>query len=140
MIFIVVFTSLLSLSGLFAHTKEIEGIYLAARNNLLPAMLFLIFIDFDFKALLKASNIGCSCSIGPKRYWFILIFSLLVSFISQLISLHVSIIHPFFSTVILSALFGVVASLTPMKTINGIKDIATTMLYLLAALISSQII
>lgn len=138
-LFIFATTALLSYLGLFGHTKEIENIYHIVRNNLLPAMIFLTFTDLDLKNLLKGSGIGCSCSIGPKRYWFILLLSFFVSLVCQFIGLHVTLTQPLISAVILSAFFGVLASFTPLKTINGVKDIATTMLYLLVALFASQI-
>lgn len=139
-LFIFATTSFLSYMGVFAYTQEIESIYRIAGSNLLPAMIFLTFTDLDLKNLLKGSGIGCSCSIGPKRYWFILLLSFFVSMTCQFISLHVTLMHPLIIAVILSALFGVLASFTPLKNINGVKDIATTMLYLLVALLGSHIL
>ncbi|WP_345993457.1 DUF819 family protein [Sulfurimonas sp. HSL-1716] len=138
-LFIFIGTSLLSYLGIFANTQEIKSIYHTLKNNLLPAMIFLTFTDLDLKNLLKGSGIGCSCNIGPKRYWFLLALSFFVSLASQFLSLHTMLAEPFISAVVLSAFFGILASFTPLKNINGIKDIAATMLYLLAALFASQI-
>ncbi|MBU0631953.1 DUF819 family protein [bacterium] len=131
-------TALLSYLGVFAHTQEINRLYTVVTNNLFPAMVFLFFIDIDLKNLLKGSALGCSCSIGPKRYWLILGLSFFVSFLCQFISLHVSFIDRHLAAVNVAAFFGMFASFTPIKNINGIKDIATTMLYLLSALFGSM--
>lgn len=137
LIFFLTYT--LSQFGLFAHTQGIYELQKKVMSNLLPAMLFLIFIDLDIKNLFKASDIGCSCTIGPKRYWFLLIISFLVSLVSQFIGLHVEFLLPLLSAALIASLLGLAFSFTKLKEVNGIRDIATTMLYLLVAVIGTSL-
>ena len=136
LIFFLTYT--LSQFGFFAHTQGIYELQKKIISNLLPAMLFLIFIDLDIKHLFRASEIGCSCTIGPKRYWFLLILSFFVSLVSQFIGLHVEFLVPFLSAALIASLVGVAFSFTKLKEVNGIRDIATTMLYLLVAVIGTS--
>ena len=89
--FIFILTLLLRLLGIFSHTQNIETISQLLAHNLFFAITFLIFIDYH--TLLKSSNIGCACTIGPKRYWFLLLLSLFISFLAQFLSLHVSFLY-----------------------------------------------
>lgn len=83
-------------------------------------------------------DIGCACNIGTKRYWTLIILSLLVSFLSQFISLHVAIINSTTTMVIVATLLGIAASFTKLKELNGSSEVATSMLYMLIALIGSR--
>ena len=138
--FIFSITFVVSFLGLFAHTEEIAAVQRTVIDNLLPAMLFLIFTDLDLKTLFREGNLGCSCNIGPKRYWFLLLLSFVAALISQSIALHVKFIYPIITASLTASLLGFLISYTPVKRINGIQEIAATMLYLLAAIAGSAIL
>lgn len=87
----------------------------------------------------KLSMIGCACTIGAKRYWFIVLLSIAVAFLVNLLaSSGVEILNYTTTTVILATVLGVAGSFTRLKTINGSSEVATTMLYMLIALIGSK--
>ena len=107
-------------------------------NNITPATLFLFFLDLDIKRLLK-NGIGCSCKMGAKRYWQIVLLALAVSFASQFLAYIFEPTYPLLGASIAAALLGLLASLTPLRTWCGTEDIATTMLYLLLAAVGMRI-
>ncbi|QFR50043.1 DUF819 domain-containing protein [Sulfurimonas lithotrophica] len=84
------------------------------------------------------NSIGCACNIGAKRYWSLIILSLAVSFFSQVIAQNISIINSTTTMVVTATFSGVLASFTRVREINGSSDIATSMLYMLIALIGSR--
>ncbi len=87
----------------------------------------------------KLSMIGCACTIGAKRYWLIVLLSVAVAFLVNLLaSSGVEILNYTTTTVILATLLGIAGSFTRLKTINGSSEVATTMLYMLIALIGSK--
>jgi len=84
------------------------------------------------------SEIGCACNIGAKKYWLLIFFAILVSLFSQLIARHVEILNSTTTIVLLASLFGVLGSFTKLKEMNGSSEVATTMLYIIIALIGSK--
>jgi len=84
------------------------------------------------------TDIGCSCTIGPKRYWLLLIFALAISLLSQIIAMHIEGLSQTTWVVLIATLFGLLGSQTPLSKVNGASQIANTMLYLLVALIGSR--
>lgn len=84
------------------------------------------------------NGIGCACNIGAKRYWSLIILSLAVSFFSQVIAQNISIINSTTTMVVTATFSGIIASFTRVREINGSSDIATSMLYMLIALIGSR--
>jgi len=84
------------------------------------------------------SQIGCACNMGAKRYWLLIFFALVISLVSQMIATNVEILNKTTTVVLLATLFGVLGSFTKLKTVNGSSDVATTMLYVLIALIGSK--
>ena len=84
------------------------------------------------------SDIGCSCTIGPKRYWLLLIIALGISLLSQIIAMQIEGLSQTTWVVLLATLFGLIGSQTPLAKVNGANQIANTMLYLLVALIGSR--
>lgn len=84
------------------------------------------------------NKIGCSCNMGAKRYWLLIVLSLAVSFISQVISHNVSIINSTTTMVITATLIGVFGSFTKLRELGGSSEVATSMLYMLVALIGSR--
>ena len=87
----------------------------------------------------KLSSIGCSCTIGAKKYWFLILLSIVVAFVVNLIAQSgFALFNYTTTTVVLATLFGVIGSFTKLKNINGASEVATTMLYMLIALIGSK--
>jgi len=106
--------------------------------NLAPAILFLYLLDIDLKRLLK-NGIGCSCEMGAKRYWLIVLSALAVSFIAQIAAYALFAQYLFLAALAVAALLGVFASFTPLGRLCGTEDVATTMLYLLLAAVGMRI-
>jgi len=118
-------------------------------NYTLWVMLLLFLIPFAniFNRFTKSSEnlsylneIGCACSMGAKRYWLIIALSLIVSFISQLFAQYIQIINHTTTVVILATIFGILSSFTKLRELNGSSEVATTMLYIIIALIGSKAI
>ena len=83
-------------------------------------------------------ELGCSCTLGVKRYWFLLFLALGISLFVQIFVAFLPWIETTTGVVLLATLFGVLGSFTKLREINGSSEIATIMLYLLIALIGSQ--
>ncbi|MCW9026308.1 MAG: DUF819 family protein [Thiovulaceae bacterium] len=84
------------------------------------------------------NTIGCACNIGAKRYWVLIVLSLVVSFFSQVISQNISIINSTTTMVVIATFSGIIASFTKLKELNGSNEVAMSMLYMLIALIGSR--
>lgn len=84
------------------------------------------------------SQIGCACNMGAKRYWLLIFLALVISLVSQMIAGHVEILNKTTTVVLLATIFGILGSFTKLKTMNGSSEVATTMLYILIALIGSK--
>ena len=110
-----------------------ETLVFRALGNLLPATVFLFSLDLDYKKVF-GSQIGCSCKMGAKRYWLIVLLAFGATFVSQFIALQYT-FEPIWAYAILFAfVLGVIFSFTPLKYLNGTAEVATTMLYLSTAL------
>lgn len=83
-------------------------------------------------------GIGCACNLGAKRYWLLIIFSLIVSFFSQVVSQNLSIINSTTTMVVTATLLGIIGSFTRLSELNGTNEVATAMLYMLIAMIGSR--
>jgi uncharacterized membrane protein len=109
-------------------------------------LLFLTPFSYYFNSftssheqMAKLNTIGCSCTIGAKKYWFLILLSIVVAFVVDLIAISgLEILNYTTTTVLLATFFGVLGSFTRLKTINGSSEVATTMLYMLIALIGSK--
>ena len=110
-------------------------------NYTLWVMLLLLLVPFAarFNRFTKAcgttneiAELACSCSIGAKRYWLLVLLSLFVSYVSQFFSWHVTLINQTTSVVVMATLLGILGSFTRLK------ELATTMLYFLIAIIGSR--
>lgn len=102
------------------------------------AHYFNTFIS-SHEQMAKLSSIGCSCTIGAKKYWFLILLSIVVAFVVNLIAQSgFALFNYTTTTVVLATLFGVIGSFTKLKNINGASEVATTMLYMLIALIGSK--
>jgi len=149
-ILIFIFFILLSYFGVFSNSEEILSIYKLTTTNIIPAIFFLLFLKFSFTEMIEyiksdilkieSTKIGCACEIGAKRYWFLLILSLIISFISQILAYKLNFLNHTLAVIAISSSFGWLASHTILKEINGSKEIAITMFYILVALFGSQIL
>ena len=86
----------------------------------------------------KLGDLGCACTVGPKRYWLLLGASLLIALLSQFIAQHLGGLSTTTWVVLIATLLGLAGAQSPLKRINGSGDIASTMLLLLVALIGSR--
>ena len=108
-------------------------------------LLFLVPFASVFNRFTKSeesmkgmAEIGCACNLGAKRYWLLIALSLAVSLLSQILAQMLPLISTTTSMVIFATLFGIGLSFTPLKKLNGTDEVATSMLYMLIALIGSQ--
>lgn len=108
-------------------------------------LLFLVPFAAVFNKFTKSeenlaylSEIGCACVMGAKRYWLLIFLALGVSLVSQMLAGYVDLLGKTTSVVLLATFFGVLGSFTRLKNINGSGEVATTMLYVLIALIGSK--
>jgi len=108
-------------------------------------LLFLVPFSKIFNKFMGAksvdvviSDIACSCTIGAKKYWSLILFSIFVSFLSQFIATKFQIISQTTTVVILATFFGVFGSFTKLRELNGSSEVASSMLYMLIALIGSK--
>lgn len=118
-------------------------------NYTLWVMLLLFLVPFApvFNKFTKSSEnlaylseIGCACSMGAKRYWLLIALALLVSLFVQVIAESFQVLNKTTTIVVLASLLGVLGSFTKLKEINGSSEVATTMLYIIIALIGSKAI
>jgi len=87
----------------------------------------------------KLSDIGCACNMGAKRYWLLILLSIVVAYVVNTIAFwEIQILNYTTTTVILATILGVLGSFTKLKTLNGSNEVAITMLYILIALIGSK--
>jgi len=108
-------------------------------------LLFLVPLSSYFNKFTKSSEnlaylgeIGCACSMGAKRYWLLILLGLIVSFLAQYLSTLFTILNVTTTVVILASLFGIMGSFTKMRELNGSSEVATSMLYIIIALIGSK--
>lgn len=108
-------------------------------------LLFLVPFAKAFNSFTKAKSsdvvlgeIGCACNMGAKRYWLLVVLALVISFLTQTLSEYINIISSTTTIVILATIFGVLASFTKLKELNGSSEVANSMLYMMIALIGSK--
>jgi len=126
----------------FAYALVVDSV-----NYTLWVMLLLFLVPFAniFNKFTKSDEnlaylgeIGCACSMGAKRYWLLIALALGASLLSQIIATKFVFLNATTSMVLLSSLFGILGSFTKLKEINGSSEVATTMLYIIIALIGSK--
>jgi len=126
----------------FAYALVVDSV-----NYTLWVMMLLFLVPFAniFNKFTKSdenlaylSEIGCACNMGAKRYWLLIALALVVSLGAQLITEYVQILNKTTTIVLLASLFGVLGSFTKLKELNGSTEVATTMLYIIIALIGSK--
>lgn len=109
-------------------------------------LLFLVPFATYFNKFTKSDEtmasigeIGCACNTGVKKYWLLLTISSAVALIVNIVAgMEFKILSYTTTTVILATLLGILGSFTKLKEINGSSEVATTMLYMLIALIGSR--
>jgi uncharacterized membrane protein len=85
------------------------------------------------------SEVGCACNMGAKRYWLFVLLSIGLALLVNLFALWgFKILNYTTTTVVLATIFGILGSFTRLRNINGSSEVATTMLYVLIALIGSR--
>jgi uncharacterized membrane protein len=116
-------------------------------NYTLWVMLLLFLVPFAtaFNKFTKSqenlaylSDVGCACAMGAKRYWLLIFLALGVSLASQVLANYIELLNKTTSIVLFATFFGVAGSFTRLKNVNGSSEVATTMLYVLIALIGSK--
>lgn len=126
----------------FAYALVVDSV-----NYTLWVMLLLFLVPFAsyFNKFTKSSenlaylgDIGCACNMGAKRYWLLILFALVVSFLTQYLSTLFNFLNATTTVVILASLFGVLGSFTKLREMNGSSEVATSMLYIIIALIGSK--
>jgi uncharacterized membrane protein len=116
-------------------------------NYTLWVMLLLFLVPFAsmFNKFTKSDEnmaylgeLGCACNMGAPRYWLLILLALVASIASQIISQNIEILNKTTTIVLIASTLGVLGSFTKLKELNGSSEIASTMLYLLIALIGSK--
>ena len=126
----------------FAYALIVDSV-----NYTLWVMLLLFLVPFAqaFNHFTKSdaklgylNDIGCACNMGAKRYWLLIFLAIIISFISQFIAEYFILLNKTTTIVLLASLFGVLGSFTKLKEVNGSSEVASTMLYIIVALIGSK--
>lgn len=84
------------------------------------------------------AELGCACTVGPRRYWLLLGTAFVVALFSQWAAARLPGLGTTTWSVLIATALGVAGSFTPLSRINGSQEIAGTMLLLLVALIGSR--
>lgn len=128
----------------FAYALVVDSV-----NYTLWVMLLLFLVPFAnrFNKFTKSDenlaylgDIGCACGMGAKRYWLLIALALIVSLVSQVLADYILFLNTNTTIVLLASLFGVAGSFTKLRELNGSSEVATTMLYVIIALIGSKAI
>ena len=141
--------NMIAVGSALGVTQEAFGYALVVDsvNYTLWVMLLLFLVPFAkfFNRFSKSdenmaylSEIGCACSMGAKRYWLLIFLAIIASLLSQLLAEQVEFLNKTTTIVLLSSFFGVLGSFTKLRYINGSNEVATTMLYIIIALIGSK--
>jgi uncharacterized membrane protein len=126
----------------FAYALVVDSV-----NYTLWVMLLLFLVPFAslFNKFTKSdetlgylSEVGCACNVGAKRYWLLIVLSLGVSLVSQLLSHSIEFLNTTTTVVLFATLFGILGSQTKLRNLNGSSEVATSMLYIIIALIGSK--
>jgi len=126
----------------FAYALVVDSV-----NYTLWVMLLLFLVPFAkfFNRFTKSeenlaylSEIGCACAMGAKRYWLLIVLALFASLASQILANYFVLLNRTTTIVILATLLGVLGSFTRLRELNGSSEVATTMLYIIIALIGSK--
>lgn len=86
----------------------------------------------------RLDELGCACTIGPKRYWLLLGIALLVALLCQTLAQHLGMFSTTTWVVLIATAAGLIGAHSPLKMVNGSGEIASVMLLLLVGLIGSR--
>jgi len=126
----------------FAYALVVDSV-----NYTLWVMLLLFLVPFasafnkftsSEENLAYLGGIGCACNMGAKHYWLLILLALVVSFVAQYLSVFFNILNATTTVVLLATLFGILGSFTKLRELNGSSEVATSMLYIIIALIGSK--
>ncbi len=126
----------------FAYALVVDSV-----NYTLWVMLLLFLVPFanyfnrftqSEGSLAYLNGIGCACTMGAKRYWLLILMALAVSFVSQVFAHSITFINTTTTMVLVASLLGVLGSFTKLREVGGSSEVATTMLYVIVALIGSR--
>ena len=118
-------------------------------NYTLWVMLLLFVVPFSHifnrftssdEKMAYLGDIGCSCEMGAKRYWLLILLALVSSFLAQFIAGYIEILNSTTTIVLVASFLGILGSFTKLKELNGSSEVANTMLYVIIALIGSKAI
>ncbi|WP_300367147.1 DUF819 family protein [Hydrogenimonas sp.] len=84
------------------------------------------------------AELGCACTIGPRRYWLLLAAAFAVALFSQWVAARLPGLGATTWSVLIATILGIAGSYTPLSRVNGSTELAGTMLLLLVALIGSR--
>ena len=108
-------------------------------------LLFIVPFASVFNHFTKANEnkaylgvAGCACTMGASRYWLLIFFALGVSLFSQTLAYKIDFISQTTSVVIIASGLGILGSFTALRNVGGSSEVATTMLYVIIALIGSK--
>ena len=108
-------------------------------------LLFLVPFAHIFNRFTKSEEtfsplgeVACACSMGAPRYWLLIALALFVSLVAQVLAREFVLLNTTTTIVLLASVFGIAGSFTKLRTLNGSNEVATTMLYIIIALIGSK--
>ncbi len=128
----------------FAYALVVDSV-----NYTLWVMLLLFLVPFAnvFNKFTKSDEnlaylgeIRCACTMGAKRYWLLIAIALVVSLVSQVLAEYIEFLNATTTIVLLATAFGILGSFTKLRSLNGSTEVATSMLYIIIALIGSKAI
>jgi len=127
----------------FAYALVVDSV-----NYTLWVILLLFLVPFAkyFNSWTKSeenleflNTIGCACNMGAKRYWLFIFLGIFIAFFVNILAYQgLEILNHTTTIVILATVFGIMGSFTKLRELNGSSEVATTMLYILIALIGSR--
>ncbi len=132
----------------FDTNNEIVNLNKLAIDNLLFAMLFLLFLNpaRTINNIKRSINVkkdifgmGCSCTLGRKNYWFLVLLSIIVSLSIQTLTIQFDFSSHYIDNFLLIILVSYILSHTNIKNINGIDEISKSMFYMLSGLASYSV-
>jgi uncharacterized membrane protein len=149
-ILVYVVSGVLSYIKLFSLDLKSVEVVKTTLQNLLPAIIFLTFLRTDFKSLWYELRgfflnkkgekpLGCAFEMGAKRYWVVVTLALGVSLFCQVFMFRLGFFSSY-GSVVLAAVFGILARYTLLRNVAGSLDVARTMVYLFVSLLGVMVV
>jgi hypothetical protein len=141
---IFIISYLLSLNTFFEKSVLIEEKFSILLKNIFLMLLFFITLFFNevIQALknnfYKTVTIGCSCTVGRKNYWTLILSSLAVLFFSQTIVLLYC-KNSFLIDAVIVIFVAYLLRYSFLKHIEGYLEIIKSLFYSLITVIASQL-